>query len=239
MRRTARTTRARSAGRPPRAWQAPGVVTLAELAYLELRRRIVFQDLPAGEVLDERSLVRALGLGRTPIREAVQRLQREGLVKVFPRRGVLVADMSLETLRQVFETRAPVEVQVARCAALRADRSDVERLQATLAPVDDLIAARDFRGLVEADEAFHLALADAARNPLLRAIVADLYGLGIRFWYSTLDRRPPADITSEMALHREVLRAVEERNADKAAQAMLDVVGTFPEKVGELLWRTR
>jgi DNA-binding FadR family transcriptional regulator len=62
-----------------------------------------------------------------------------------------------------------------------------------------------------------------------------LHGLGIRFWHTTLAQRPPEDIKEEMALHREVLAAVEARDPDRAARAMLAVVGTFPDKVSEIL----
>lgn len=211
---------------------------LSERAYREIRRKIVFQDFKSGQTLDERSIACELKLGRTPVREAIQRLVRDGLVKVFARRGILVAEMSLETLCQVFETRAPIEEQVARRAALRAEASDIEKMRAALSDVNTLIEQKRFRDLVDADERFHLALADAAKNPLMREIVVKLYGLGIRFWYITLMQRPPDDIREEMALHQEVLVAVEERNSDKAAQAMLTVVGGFPNRVAEMLTRS-
>lgn len=211
---------------------------LSERAYREIRRKIIFQDFKSGQTLDERSIAYELKLGRTPVREAIQRLVRDGLVKVFARRGILVAEMSLETLCQVFETRAPIEEQVARRAALRAEASDIEKIRAALSDVNTLIEQKRFRDLVDADERFHLALADAAKNPLMREIVVKLYGLGIRFWYITLMQRPPDDIREEMALHQEVLVAVEERNSDKAAQAMLTVVGGFPNRVAEMLTRS-
>ena len=139
---------------------------LSELAYSEIRKRIIFQDLESGQTIDEMSLTRELKLGRTPIREAVQRLAREGLLKVLPRKGILVSELSLDTLRQVFETRSPCEAQIARPAALRAEASDIERMEEALSGVDQLIDEKRFRALLEADERFHLSLADAAKNPL-------------------------------------------------------------------------
>lgn len=208
---------------------------LSELAYRELRRRIIFQDFPGGLALDEMSAARALKLGRTPVREAIQMLARDGLVKVYARRGTFVSEMSLETLRQVCETRAPIEEQVARRAALRAEAADIEKMRHALAGVDTLIEQRRFRDLVEADERFHLALAGAARNPLLQELVVKLHGLAIRFWYPTLTQRPPDDIREEMALHRHVLAAVEEHDPDKAAKAMLVLAGGFFNRVTEIL----
>jgi len=208
---------------------------LSELAYSEIRKRIIFQDLESGQTIDEMSLTRELKLGRTPIREAVQRLAREGLLKVLPRKGILVSELSLDTLRQVFETRSPCEAQIARLAALRAEASDIERMEEALSGVDQLIDEKRFRALLEADERFHLSLADAAKNPLLRGVLVTLYGLGIRFWYVTLAQRPPEDVKKEMALHREVLIRVHERDPEKAAQAILTAIGGFPDRVADML----
>jgi GntR family transcriptional regulator, rspAB operon transcriptional repressor len=209
--------------------------SLAGAAHREIRRRIIFGDLRGGETFNVPALARELKVGRTPLREALQRLAREGLVRILPRKGILVADLSFDTLRLVFEARAPVEEQVARCAALRAEPADVERMRATLEPVERLIDQKQFRALVDADDGFHRALAGTARNPLLSQMLETLYALGIRFWYVTLAQRPPDDIKAEMALHREVLEAVAEHDPDKAAHAMLTAIGGFPYRVGEVL----
>jgi len=181
------------------------------------------------------SAARALRLGRTPVREAIQMLARDGLVRVYARRGTFVSEMGLEVLRQVCETRAPIEEHVARRAALRAEAADIGKMRGALAGVNALIDQRLFRNLVEADERFHLALAEAAKNPLLQELVVKLHGLAIRFWYPTLTQRSLDDIREEMALHQHVLAAVEDRDPDKAAQAMLTLVGGFFHRVTEVL----
>lgn len=205
--------------------------SLSEFAYKQLRRQIIFQDLEPGQTVDLASLARELKVGRTPIREAVQRLAQEGLVRVLPRKGILVSEMSVDTLRQVFEARAPVEEQVARCAAMHAEPAHLERMREALSSVERLIQEKQFRALVEADEHFHVSLAQAAKNPLLRGMLATLYGLAIRFWYVTLPQRPAEDIKKEMALHVQVLEAVQQADCDKAAKAMLKIVGGFPHRV--------
>jgi len=208
---------------------------LSEVAYKKLRRRILFQDLQPGALLNEMALVEELGLGRTPIREAIQRLSREGLVRVLPRRGVLVAEMSPEFLINVYEARAPCEEQVARCAALRAEAADIDRMRESLVGVDTLIDEKRFRALVEADERFHVAVYQAAKNSVLTNMLMTLYGLGIRFWYSTLASRPADDVKHEMSLHLRVLEAVEGGDPDKAAHAMLTAIGGFPDRVVEMV----
>jgi len=181
------------------------------------------------------SAARALRLGRTPVREAIQMLARDGLVRVYARRGTFVSEMGLEVLRQVCETRAPIEEHVARRAALRAEAADIEKMRGALAGVNALIEQRLFRNLVEADERFHLTLAEAAKNPLLQELVVKLHGLAIRFWYPTLTQRSLDDIREEMALHQHVLAAVEDHDPDRAARAMLTLVGGFFHRVTEVL----
>src|SRR5882672_4977050 len=135
--------------------------SLAELAYTKLRRQIIFQDLRGGQTLDELSLSRQLKIGRTPVREAMQRLGREGFLRVIPRKGTIVSEPGFDTMRQMFEARSPCEAQVARLAALRAEPDEIARMEAALADVDRLIDKRRFRELLEADELFHLTLGAA------------------------------------------------------------------------------
>lgn len=207
---------------------------LSEVVYREIRRKIIFQEFKSGQVLNEVLIAQKLGFGRTPVRESLQRLAREGLVQVFARRGIFVSEMSLEQLRHVFEIRAPIEEQVSRRATLRADANDIEKMREALSDVDALIEQRRFRDLVDADERFHFALADAAKNPLMRDVVANLYGLGIRLWYATLPYRSLDDVRAEMALHKEILIAVEMKRPEKAAEAMLTLVEGFPNRVTEI-----
>lgn len=207
----------------------------AELAYTLVRRKILLAELPAGQSVNEAELARQFDLGRTPIREAVLRLAREGLLRIIPRKGIIVSELNLDTLRLVFEARSPCEAQIARLAALRSEPADIEAMERALEGVEGMIDRREFRSLLEADERFHLALADAAKNPLLRQMSTTVFGLGIRFWYATLPQRPAGDIKGEMALHREVLDAIKARDPERTAQAMLTVISGFPNRVTDLV----
>lgn len=208
---------------------------LSTLAYAQMRRKIFFHELRAGETINELSLAQDLTLGRTPIREAILRLAREGRLRIIPRKGIIVTELNIETLRLVFEARSPCETQIARLAALRRDSRDVAALEASLAGVEQMIEQKRFRDLLEADERFHMRLADAARNPLLRDMLSTVYGLGIRFWYATLPQRPPGDIKKEMALHRKVIQAVKRRDPEQATRAMLVIIAGFPDRVANLI----
>jgi GntR family transcriptional regulator, rspAB operon transcriptional repressor len=204
------------------------------LAYTKLRRRIIFQDLPGGQTLDELSLARQLKIGRTPVREAMQRLAAEGLLRVVPRKGTFVTELGVDTMRQVFEARSSCEAQIARLAALRAEPSEIALMERSLADVDRLVDERRFRELLEADEKFHLALAEAAKNRLLREMLMSVYGVGVRFWYMTLPQRRSVEIKREMQLHLEVVEMIKQHDPEGAAQAVLTLIGGFPDRVSNV-----
>lgn len=211
--------------------------SISQVAYAVIRRKILCNEFKGGQAIDESSLARQCELGRTPIREAVQRLAREGLLRVIPRKGVVVTELSVETLGQIFEVRSSCEVQVARLATIRADASDIEGMEQALSGTEQMIAERRFHDLFDADERFHLALANAARNPLLGDMLSTLYGLGIRYWYVTLPQRRLEDIKQEMALHGEIVNAIKARDPERSTKATLTIIDGFPDRIVELLRR--
>src|SRR5699024_7723351 len=117
------------------------VRSLSALAYYRLRDLVVTLELPPGSVLDEGELRDRLQLGRTPVREAVHRLAREGLVTVFARRGTVVAPVDVRDLTHVSEVRGELEPLGARLAAQRADAADRRRARELLAEIDALGSA--------------------------------------------------------------------------------------------------
>jgi len=209
--------------------------SLANLAYAKVKRRIIFQEIKGGQTIDELSLARQLELGRTPVREAVQRLAQEGLLRIIPRKGTIVAELSLDTVRQVFEARSPCEVQIVRLAAMRAEPADIEAMGTSLAEVGRFIDQRQFRELLEADERFHMAVAAASGNQILREMYIRVYGMGARFWYLTLPQRPPREVKEEMRLHREILEAIRKRDPDLAAEAIHALLAGFPDRVAHVI----
>src|SRR5947199_6486644 len=137
------------------------VSSLADRAYLSIRDLIVSLELSPGGLIDERQLVESLGIGRTPVREALRRLSQEQLVEVFPRRGMFVTGVDVRDLARISEVRAALEPEAARLAAERA--TDEER--DGLADLGDRITGGlDLMGL---DECIHRAVYAAAHNRLL------------------------------------------------------------------------
>ncbi len=107
-------------------------LSLSQKAYELIRRRIVDLELLPGAILDEGRLQSELGVGRTPIREALLRLSMERLVTIVPRRGIFVAEIGITDLQQIFEVRILLEAQAARLAARRGTQAHWERMQQLL-----------------------------------------------------------------------------------------------------------
>lgn len=205
--------------------------SLADIAYSKVKSKLIFHEIKAGEAVDELALARDLDLSRTPVREAVQRLAQEGLLRIIPRKGILATELTLDLMRQVFEARTPCEVQIVRLAAKRATASQIAEMEEAFRDVDEFITNRDFRSLLEADRKFHTVLAQAAGNQLLMKMFELTYSLGARFWYLTLPERDPAEIRAEVALHIDLLDAVKRRDPDAAAAALTNAIESFPERV--------
>src|SRR6266581_6364678 len=106
------------------------MASLADKAYHAIRGLIVSLELPPGAVIDERQLVEMLGIGRTPVREALRRLAQEQLVEVFPRRGMFVTGVDVRDLARISEVRAALEPEAARLAAGRATDEERDELAA-------------------------------------------------------------------------------------------------------------
>ncbi len=206
---------------------------LSQQAYQRLRDKIITLQLPPGAPIPEAALMDELQLGRTPIREALQRLSCEGLVVLRPRRGAFVAGLSILDLQQLFELRRVLEGQAAALAAERATDLDLNALEAALARLDQAEAGGDPQAHIEIDRAFHQALARAARNRFLQSTLGRLYNLNLRLWYLALDKIGP--MQSAIEQHRRILDAVRRRDPQQAEALMQAHIIAFQARVKELL----
>ena len=145
-----------------------------ERAYLLIRDQIVTLQLAPGSVIEEAKLRQELGLGRTPIREALQRLAHENLVSFVPHRGTFVCDINLTDLHRLTEVRVEMEGYAARLAAERAaaaDRAAMEALMAELETIDET----DVRSLMRLDQQIHRQVYQATRNAFLQAMLEESF----------------------------------------------------------------
>ena len=202
--------------------------SLAERAYHEIRALIVSLELPPGAVIDERDLMERLGIGRTPVREALRRLALERLVEVYPRRGMFVTGVDVRQLARLSEVRAVLEPEAARLAAERATAGDRAELGALL---EELDAGES--ELMALDERIHRAVYRAAHNDLLEATLEQYYALALRIW--TLALEHTQDLEAAVEAHRELVEAIRDGDGERAAQVMRDHVENFEQAMHRVL----
>jgi DNA-binding GntR family transcriptional regulator len=202
---------------------------VAERAYLEMRDRIVTLQLPPGEVLREDELMSAMGIGRTPLREAVKRLALERLVEVQPRRGTFVSEVEAADIQNVTEVRAELEGYAAELAAMRLDPDTRATAETLLRDVEELVIPADQHLLMRVDEQIHRFTWEAARNPFLAQTLERYFTHSLRIWYLVLDRVP----TLGHSVHdqTQLLEAVLDRNGPHARTIMREHVLAFQRAI--------
>ena len=192
--------------------------SLTERAYGEIEERITTLALAPGEVLSESKLSTSLNIGRTPVREALQRLSREGLVTIMPRRGIRVSEFNIPAQLRMLEVRREVERLMARNAALRAT-SDQSAAFASLAEEMRASATRnDDIHFMRLDRAFNDLLCDACRNEFAAATIALMGGLSRRFWFMH-HLHVGDDLHDVAAHHADVAEAIAHGDANEAARS--------------------
>lgn len=206
----------------------PAGKPLSKTAYDLIRHKIVSLELAPGDVIDENSLREELDLGRTPIREALQRLALEQLVTIIPRRGMFVTEIRLTDLQRLFEVRVPLEAQSALLAARRGSRQHWDEMQAVLdgIPANGQI---DNASLMQHDQACHQIMYAAADNSFLTDTLTNLYTLSLRLWYFTL--QDMEDIGDAVAQHQAILDALRDGKANKAADLVEKHIRHFQEEI--------
>jgi DNA-binding GntR family transcriptional regulator len=209
--------------------EQPGGELIAERAYLELRDRIVTLRFAPGTVLREDELMADLGIGRTPLREAVKRLALESLVAVQPRRGTYVTEVDAAEIVHITEVRAELEGYAAELAARRMD-AGARRLAGTLLEqVERLERGDDQEALMRLDRRIHGFIWEASGNPYLIETLERYFSLSLRIWYVVLDRVP--GLAHAVHDQADLLRALTERDAQRARTTMRDHVLEFQREI--------
>lgn len=202
--------------------------TLTEVAYLEIEERIVTLRLAPGEILSENTLVDALGIGRTPIREALQRLAREGLVVIMPRRGIVVSDINVQSQLELLRVRRELERLMARLGSGRASTAEREEFRRISDGMRRAAKQKDDVTFMRLDGELNKLIAQASRNEYARRAMSLTHGLSRRFWY--VHYKEVLDLPLCARLHAELADAIASGNEDKAAVAsdrLIDYIETF------------
>jgi DNA-binding GntR family transcriptional regulator len=202
--------------------------TLTEQAYGQIEELIVTLRLKPGQVLSEQSLSNSLEIGRTPIREALQRLALEGLVTILPRKGILVSEINPKSQLLVLEVRRELERLLARASAERATRDQKEEFLAIASGMEKAAKSNDDIAFMRLDRELNLLTIEATCNDYAARSMKLLQGLSRRFWY--MHYRMAADLPLCARLHANQARAIGRGNGKQAAEAtdaLMDYVESF------------
>ncbi|HWI55315.1 MAG TPA: GntR family transcriptional regulator [Desulfobacteria bacterium] len=187
---------------------------LREIVFETLREAIISATLKPGERLMEIQLAEEMGVSRTPVREAIRKLELEGFVVMVPRKGAYVAGISMKDIADVFEIRAAMEGLAAGLAAERITEEELEQLERILVKVGESVQNNNLEKLIEVDTEFHETLYKACRNERLVQIVSNLREQIQRFRTASLST--PGRMQFALQEHKKIVEAVSERNAELA-----------------------
>jgi DNA-binding GntR family transcriptional regulator len=204
----------------------PPPLSLADRAYLALRDRLITLQIRPGEPIDDGQIARELDVGRTPVREALKRLENDRLVIAYPRRGTFATSVDITDLAHINEIRLQLEPLAARRAAERAtdlQRAGLRELIARIEGGDTL--SGDRTDLMRLDLTVHRAIYHAAGNPHLEDVLIRYHNLATRIFCLFLGRLP--DVAGHIDEHGPLLAAIAAGDADRAAELAREHVTGF------------
>jgi len=210
-------------------------VSLADRAYLAIRDQLIMLDIQPGEPIDDDQLAKALGVGRTPVREALKRLEGDRLVVSYPRRGTFATGMDIADLAYISEIRLQLEPLAARRAAERAPRTtraELDELALRVEAVD--IVRADRTQVMRWDLSVHRAIYRAANNPHLEDVLIRYDNLATRIHCMFLERLSTLDM-QVVAEHVALLRAIAAGEADRAEELAREHVLGFERAIRAVL----
>lgn len=205
---------------------------LKELVYLELKHKILTGEIGSETRLMEIDLAEKMNVSRTPIREAIRRLADDGLVKVEPRRGAYVANISIKDMLDVFEVREDMEGFTAYLAAQRITDDQKVELRRIAEEYEKATKAEDKEAVIALDEEFHNFVVSCCNNETLAELVEYVQELSLRFRYLYYEKVDLYAQTAEQ--HRRIMEAINAGDADLARKEGDSHVKTLKEFVFEL-----
>jgi DNA-binding GntR family transcriptional regulator len=198
-------------------------VRASDTAYAQLRARIVDLTLAPGEMVNELQLSKTMGIGRMPIREAIARLAQERFIFTIPRRGTVIANLSLTEVLDLMEARLIVETGTVRELCGKVSDPELAELTTLFKAVDEAGASGDYLRFLEVDHEAHVRMAALVRNDFLGPLAESLHLHNLRFWRYCHGNRM---VRNELHIqkHETLLRALRKRDPDAAEQAIRRLV---------------
>jgi DNA-binding GntR family transcriptional regulator len=202
-------------GRPLVPVKLDSYKPLREIVFEAIREAIIRGDLKQGERLMETQLAEEMGVSRTPVREAIRKLELEGLVVMVPRKGAYVAGLSLKDIIDVFEIRSALEALAGALAAERITDNELEELERFLVLIGECAEKNDIQQFVDLDTRFHDLLFQATRNSRLLQMINNLRDQIQRFRETSLAY--PGRLKRAFEEHKKIVEALSERNSELVA----------------------
>jgi DNA-binding GntR family transcriptional regulator len=200
-------------------------VSLREQAYSAIKRLIITCELRPGEILSEPGLSTQLAIGRTPIRQAIDRLMGDGLVEVMPRKGTIVKPVSLDEIFNIIDVRILNETFCVRVAASQAGPDVLTQLRRNLDGMREAAGNRAIETMSELDQQFHSLIAGSTRNSVMSDLLRNLHERSARMWFISLS-------TNEQHLrvydeHAAIVEGIARQDPDLAECAMRAHIESF------------
>jgi DNA-binding GntR family transcriptional regulator len=193
-------------------------ISQSETAYELLKWKILNSEVGIGRLYTEAELCGLIGLGRSPLRSALFKLQHDRLIEVVPRKGMFVRGWSTPELTELTDVRLIIESEVARRAAIHATDGQLRELDKLLSEGRRYLKDGDRKGLMRIDHEFHLVLAKTAQNSVLVELVKFLKQRSNPLWFLTITG--PEKLAQVQAQHEAILQAVKARDRKGAVTAM-------------------
>jgi DNA-binding GntR family transcriptional regulator len=206
---------------------------LADRAYEEMRDMVVTLRLAPGAPIDEDLLGQSLGMGRTPVREAIKRLALENLVTVFPRRGTFASEINITDLAHISDVRIQLEGHAAHRAAQRITAAQVREIDGLLEQLAASKGSDDREQLMVLDARVHRFIYRCAANPFMEETLGRYFNLSLRIWHLVIDRLP--HLFARVHEHDEMLRAIAAGEALRAREILAEHIATFEQEIRAVL----
>lgn len=207
--------------------------SLSERAYLLIRDQIISLKFTPGGVIEESRLMEQLGIGRTPIREALKRLAWENLVRIIPRRGMIVGDINITDLAHISEARIGLEGYAVRVAAGRVQDEDRATMQNLLSELKRLKRTVDNTELIRLDQSIHRQMYYATHNRYLCETLEQYYRLSLRIWFLALPK--VTRMMEAVQEHEDLLQAVLQGDGARAERIVQRHIAGFHEEIKRIL----
>ena len=208
-------------------------LSLSERAYRHLRDRLIMLDIRPGDPINDGKLAAELGIGRTPVREALKRLESDHLVVSYPRRGTFATIVDITELADVSELRESLEPLAAKRAAKLATPALRAEIRETAAAIAGMDGDDDPYDLMRYDIKVHRLIYRAAANAHLEDVLIRYDNLATRIWCMVLEKVP--SVSSHIAEHVELLEAVADGDSERAGKLALEHVTSFEQAIRNVL----